>query len=380
MCIREVQKSIRDSVYRLICDKIEQQGASQYFEITDTEIRGFNGSLFIFRGMKDQNADAIKSLEGFDVAWCEEAQTMSERSLDLLLPTIRKPGSEVWFSYNPRYETDPVDVTFRQTARGDTLLIRVGYEDNPWFPDELRAQIEHDRLTSPEKAAHVWDGEYEALKVGAYYAHQIVELERDGQITEVPHDPSLAVHTAWDLGVGDSTAIWFYQQNGVVPRIIDFYEADGQGAPHYAEMLQSGHRAKYRYGKHYFPHDVGSREWGTGRSRIEVLRGLGIEPTHVPKLSVDDGINAVRVMLPMCLFDAKRCKPGLQALKAYRADWDENRRILKPVAVHDWSSHASDALRYMAVSRPNHDGPIARTKDYGFKSKAQREAQSWDAW
>lgn len=161
LCAREVQKSIRDSVKRLLDDKIEECGFGPHFDSIDTEIRGSNGSLIVFAGLRT-NPDAVKSMEGFDIAWVEEANRVSKRSLELLIPTIRKPGSEIWFSWNPEKPTDPVDVMFRGEGGPPprSIVRSVNFDANPWFPEVLRDDMEWDRRRDPEKYAHVWLGEY----------------------------------------------------------------------------------------------------------------------------------------------------------------------------------------------------------------------------
>lgn len=157
---REIQNSIKDSVKRLLDDKIAAMGVESQFISTDREISGVNGSLFVFAGLRT-NPDSIKSKEGFDIAWVEEANTVSKRSLEILIPTIRRPNSELWFSWNPRFATDPVDAMFRGAAPPpNSILMPVSYRDNPWFPDVLREDMEYDRMRDPEKYQHIWEGQY----------------------------------------------------------------------------------------------------------------------------------------------------------------------------------------------------------------------------
>jgi len=162
VCVREVQKSLAQSVKRLLELKIEAMNAGAYFEVQEAVIKSKKGDgLIIFQGMQNHTADSIKSLEGYDRAWVEEAQSLSQRSLDLLRPTIRKPGSELWFTWNPNQETDPVDQLLRgQKPPPDASVIQVNWEDNPWFPDVLRAEMEYDKARDPDKYAHVWRGQY----------------------------------------------------------------------------------------------------------------------------------------------------------------------------------------------------------------------------
>ncbi len=160
LCSREIQKSIKDSVKRLLDDEIERLGLQSFFVSTDTEIRGRNGSLLLFAGLRT-NIDSIKSMEGIDICWVEEAQTVSQSSLDVLIPTVRKPGSQLWFSWNPKQDTDPVDVKFRgETVPPGTVALSVNWQDNPWFPDVLRSEMEYDRSRDVDKYRHIWEGDY----------------------------------------------------------------------------------------------------------------------------------------------------------------------------------------------------------------------------
>ena len=170
------------------------------------------------------------------------------------------------------------------------------------------------------------------------------------RITKVPWEPSLPVVTAWDLGIGDSTAIWFAQFHGAEKRIIDYYETSGVGLDHYVRELKADHRAKWIYETHILPHDVEVKELGTGKSRLEVLNSLGItDITIAPKLAVDDGIQAARTFLETTWFDEEKCSRGIEALRQYRRDYDEKGRTFRTRPLHDWTSHGADAFRYLAV-------------------------------
>lgn len=198
-----------------------------------------------------------------------------------------------------------------------------------------------------EEYAQEYECSFEASVKGAVFAREIQAAREEGRVTRVPYDPALLVDTAWDLGVGDSTAIWFAQTlySGET-RLIDYYEASGVGLQHYAGILNS---KPYAYGTHWGPHDIAVTEFGTGRSRLEAARDLGIHFQVAPRLDLEDGVNAARMLLPKCWFDAEKCAAGLEALQHYR--WDYNTRIheFKPVPVHDWASHGADAFRTLAV-------------------------------
>lgn len=210
------------------------------------------------------------------------------------------------------------------------------------------AELEDARkIMDEDEFAQEYECSWTASIKGAYYGKQLADAQIDDRIGKVPYDPRLPVHTAWDLGVGDSTAIWFYQVLGQEIRIIDFHEDSGEGLPYYAKILDE---KGYKYGEHWAPHDIQVRELGSGKSRIETAKMLGIQFRIVPNLSIDDGINAVRNTIPRCWFDAKKCELGLQALRNYRKEYDDRRQEYKPRPLHDWSSHAADAFRYLSVS------------------------------
>jgi len=210
------------------------------------------------------------------------------------------------------------------------------------------------RAMTSDQYAQEFECSFDAAVPGAYYAALIAQAEREGRVKTFAHEPSLPVHTAWDLGIGDSTSIWFAQLVHREPRLIDYYESAGVGLDHYVAQLRAGHRADWIYGLHFFPHDLAVKELGSGLARADVLKGFGIAPTILAASSVDDGISQARFMLRKSWFNSGRCGDGLTALRQYRSDWDERRQVLKPVPLHDWTSHAADAFRYLAVGLGRH--------------------------
>lgn len=204
------------------------------------------------------------------------------------------------------------------------------------------------RDLSEDQYAQEFECSFDAAIVGAYYGKLMGQAEADKRITGVPYEPSAQVWTAWDLGIRDATAIWFAQVVGREIRLIDYYEATGADLGHYVREIVS---RPYVYAGHIVPHDAQAKELGTGKSRLEVLEGLGLRGLNVaPIHRVEDGINAVRVTLQKCWFDAAKCARGIDALKLYRAEYDEKLQALKPRPVHDWASHAADAFRYLAIT------------------------------
>jgi hypothetical protein len=202
-----------------------------------------------------------------------------------------------------------------------------------------------------------YETSFEANVVGSYYGQLLADADAAGRVCRVPYEPAKPVETWWDLGVGDSTAIWFVQHVNSEIRVIDFLEASGEGLPYYAKALQA---KPYVYGRHIAPHDIKVRELGSGRARIDTAADLGIRFEIAPQLGVDDGIHAVRMMLPRCWFDAEKTRPGLDALRQYRKDWDERLKVFRSKPLHNWCSHPSDAFRYGATALETAGGDWAK--------------------
>lgn len=260
--------------------------------------------------------------------------------------------------------------TFIGTPRGHNQFhgVMYGAEDSPsgemgavanpdWYHTTLRASetglvsdaelIDLSKTMTQEEYDQEFECSFEAAIKGAYFGKEMAAAEQAGRVGDVPYEPGLPVYTAWDLGMGDSTAIWFWQVVGSEIRVIDHYENHGQGLPHYAEVLES---RGYVYEDDYVPHDARVRELGTGRTRVETLTQLRRRPRLVPDHRVMDGINAARLTLPRVWFDRTRCREGIEALKQYRADYDEKTRAFKDTPKHDWTSHSADAFRYLCMA------------------------------
>lgn len=243
----------------------------------------------------------------------------------------------------------PAGEEFINPKTGRTCrFIPATVEDNPHLMTKDPDYVKYlDSL--PDTQRKQWrHGSWEDVELeGAYYA----KLLTKDRITRVPIETSLQVHTYWDLGVGDSTAIWFMQKYGKELRIINYYEHNGEGLPHYINYLHE-FRAKHGfiYGKHTAPHDIQVRELTTGKSRLETASTLGIDFEIAPNLSIDDGIEAVRHTIPLCYFDEERCEQGIEALRNYRKEFDDKKQVWKSYPLHDWCSHGADSFRYLAIS------------------------------
>jgi hypothetical protein len=251
---------------------------------------------------------------------------------------------------------------FIYTARGrnhGATLYDMARQNEAWFAQILTVDdtgimgpevIEEERRSgmSEDMIAQEYYCSFQAAIVGAYYGRQMQDADKEGRITQVPYDPSVPVETWWDLGMRDTMSIWFVQRAGPQIRLVDYYANSGEGLPHYAKVLQE---RGYIYGRHIAPHDIEVREIGTGKSRREVAMALGIKFDVAPRLDVDDGIDAVRAMLPMCWFDAAKCALGIEAMRQYRKEWDDRNKVFHDHPLHDWTSHPADAFRTGAIAR-----------------------------
>ena len=346
LCAREIQRSISDSVLQLLGDTVTRLGLNDFFDVQKSQIIGRNGSRFLFLGLSN-NISKVKSYEGLDVCWVEEAESVSYTSWETLIPTVRKKGSEIWVSFNPNDEMDDTYQRFVVNPPPNAYVKKVNYNQNPWFPEELEKERLYLKGKNEDLYNHVWEGEVLSNRDGAYYAKFIP----NDQIIDFKVEPNIPVDSYWDLGVSDSTCIWLVQQIGMEIRVVDCYENQGEGLQFYINWLHDW-RAKHQavFGDHYAPHDIQVRELGTGKSRLETARKLGIHFRVVRKLTIEDGIHAARAILPKCYFEKTNTKDGLQALRRYRKEFDEKKGIYKPHPLHDWSSHYADAFRYFAVA------------------------------
>jgi phage terminase large subunit len=358
VCVREVQKTLKDSAKRLIEDRLKEYGlgVTQGFKVFNEVIQTPGDGLIIFQGMADHTAESIKSLENFGRAWVEEAQTLSHKSLQLLRPTIRTPGSQIWFSWNPRRKTDPVDVFFRGENRpSDAIVVRANWNDNPWFPDELERERQDDLRINPDQYQNVWEGDYISVATGAYYAKALTLARSERRISNaVVADPLMSLKAFWDIGgtgaKADACAIWIVQFIGKEIRILDYYEAIGQPlSAHVGWMIEKGYT--FSRTQIYLPHDGVKHDMVFDVTYESELRRAGYGVTTIPNQgsgAANQRIEAMRRIFDRMWFNQDKCSGGLDALGWYHEKRDESRNIgLGPE--HDWSSHAADAAGLMAI-------------------------------
>lgn len=356
LCTRELQGSIKDSVHKLLSDQISRMGLSYFYEVTRDSIRGKNGSEFLFLGIK-HDPQKIKSLEGVDIAWVEEAQKVSDESWKVLIPTIRKDKSEIWVTFNPSQKTDPTFQRFIENPPSEAIIKKVSWRDNPYFNDIMLKELEDHKDRDYDDYLHVWEGEIKTIADGAIYGKQLKQAREDGRITTVPIEP-YEVHTFWDLGRNDHTAIWFMQRVGLQNRFIDYYEDRLVDLEHYARVLSD---KAYKYGEHYMPHDVEVQVLGMSENRRVMFENLGVKPIiTVPRIAhVNTGIDLTRKAFASCWFDEKRCEKGIDALSNYQYVFDEQHNTHRQTPLHNWASNGADAFRQFA------QGFVEEDEDWG---------------
>lgn len=350
VCLREIQKSIKQSIKLLLEDKIEKLGLGYFFEVLETEIRGKNGSLIIFQGMQNHTADSIKSLEGFDIALLVEAQNISQRSLDLLRPTIRKEGSEIWAEWNPETEDVPIDQLLRGSkAPADAIVVEANWRDNPFFPSVLMKEMLEDKERDYDKYMHIWEGNYRRTLDGAVYAKEIRKLYEDKRVCRVLPIPGKPVDTFWDLGKRDHTAIWFAQMQMGEYRIPDFYQNRGEKLEHYVQVVKE---RGYPIGTIWLPHDA-EQDRLVGKTILQAMRDLfpNTLVRVIPRMAKKaNGIEAVRRIFPNCYFDEEKTREGLKCLGKFKYDVDADTGGYSANPLHDENSDAADAFAQLALS------------------------------
>lgn len=385
LCARELQKSMKDSVHKLLRDQIAKMHLEGYYDPLETIIRGPrfsadgkldpNGPLqteFNFEGIK-QNTLKIKSYEGIDICWVEEAAQVTKSSWEVLIPTIRKSGSEIWITFNPELETDYTYQEFVVAPPKDATVINMNWRDNPWFEKEMMDELLRLKDRNFDDYLHVWEGHCKQILEGAVYAEELRSAAMGNRITQVPYEEQFAVDTFWDLGFHDATAIWFAQRVGFETRIIDFYSNSQKKLKHYLQVLND---RGYLYGTHWLPHDASAKQLGSDKTIEEQLRdakGARRSVRIVPRLSLKDGINAARTSFPNCWFDREHTQEGVQALRHYRFEVDPDTKQFGKEPLHDWTSHAADAFRYLAIAlrSPRVKGnPMLKGKDHPLVAEA----------
>lgn len=353
LCGRETMDSIRESVHQLLSDQIGRLGLHDFYSVLQSEIRGpeRHRTEIVFAGLRKQTVGSLKSYEAIDIFWGEEASTVSRRSLTILLPTIRKPGSEIWWSLNPDLATDPVYIDFVLNPPPGAIVYKTNWRDNKWLSPESKQKILTLKERDKDTFEHVYEGATRTTVEGAIYKEQLIQAEKDGRIRPVPYDPMRPVDTFWDLGFGDRVSIWAAQRVPFETHILRYFEGDHQPIGYFLKEMQTW---GYVLGTCFLPWDGATKELGTGKSIEDVMRSNGFQVRIARRLEVHQGINAVRTLFPQLYFDAKLCADGLQYLRRYQwgppAKVGEGRyEVPRTQPLHDDASHPADALRTLAI-------------------------------
>lgn len=360
LCAREFQNSIAESVLQLLQEQIEDLGLGALYEVQSTCIIGrgkASGTDFIFTGLR-HNVSKIKSLHGVDIVWVEEAQTVSKSSWDVLIPTIRKAGSEIWISFNPELDTDETYKRFVLQDSPDTLVQVVNWSDNPWFPQVLEDERLKLKERDPDEYLTVWEGKTRETLDGAVFAKEMRACRLDGRRTKVKAAPGHPVDIYCDLGKRDLTAMWFAQRIAMQTRVVGFYQNRGEDWPHYMLHINTFFREKgWMVGNVWLPHDGFAERLGATKTIAAQTRDGGFKVREVPRVSVETGISTARTAMAEAWFDEAETLDGWNTLARYRfmvvdGQWSK-------VPFHDDASNAGDAWRYVAISlkEPKQDRP-----------------------
>jgi len=356
LCAREFMTSMKDSVHKLLCDQIDDLSLNGMYEITQNTIRGKNGTEFNFVGLRNNIAN-VKSFEGVDICWVEEAQSVSGRSWDVLIPTIRKEESEIWISFNPELETDETYQRFVLNPPENSVVTKINWNDNPWFPDTLRLEKDSLKLRDMQAYNTVWEGICRQTVDGAVFARELQQADLENRITRVGYDPSKPVHAVFDLGWSDATAIWFVQFIGMETRLIRYIEDSQKTITDYLAKMQT---FGYIYDTLWLPHDAENKTLAAaGRSIEQIVKSMGYKTRIIPRTPIADSINAARTLFRNCWFDRENCHDGLQCLRHYRYEVDPETKQFSKNPLHDQYSHGADAFRMLGlmVNEPKKRAP-----------------------
>lgn len=345
LCAREFQESIADSVHELLKSQVAELGLEGFYEVQKTTIIGKNGTAFVYDGLR-HNLQSLKSFEGADIVWVEEANNVSKQSWNVLIPTIRKEKSEIWITFNPELETDETYSRFVLNPPNKAWVKKVSWRDNPWFPQVLRDEMETLKARDFDAYLNVWEGNCRVTLEGAIYAKELRKVLEDQRRTKVRYDRTKPVYTFWDLGRSDKTVVWFVQLAPFEYRLIDYYDNRGYAIDHYVEVVQ---KKGYTYAEHYLPHDARHKTILHPLSVEGQLKAIGWSVRIVPNIGLKEGINAARLMFPKCVFDEENTAEGWSALSHYQYEVDSATGIWSKNPLHNEASHGADAFRMIAV-------------------------------
>ena len=383
LCAREYQSSIKESVHKLLANQIELLGLSSVYEVQESGIYGPLGTQFAFVGLSDKTAENLKSYEDFDVAWVEEARNTTDRSWHILRPTIRKEGSEIWISFNPELDTDPVWRMFVEDPPPGTFSIELNWRDNPWFNSILEAErADAERKLPRVDYENIWEGQCRPTAEGAIYADEVAEMYSNRRVGLFPYDPHLLVYPVFDIGWNDSMSIGMYQRHASQMVKINYLENDHKTYDWYSKEMA---KLEYNWGTLFLPHDGATANPQTGKTGQQVLIDLGWEVKVLEKVNPEEGIRMGRMALKNLFVnlpekEAKQsaedgsyrgCARWMECMKRYRRTIPKT--TMEPGGpLHDQYSHGADEWRYAAQAAPQMDNNV-------YELPPRRRRASWMA-
>jgi phage terminase large subunit len=368
LCTREVQKSISESVHQLLSDLIKSMGLEDFYEIQQHYILGKNGTQIAFHGLSGQTATSLKSFEGTTICWVEEAQTITKRSWDLLEPTIRAPGSEIWVSFNPDMDTDETYKRCVMNPPDDAIVTLINWQDNPWRSEVLDSARERMKRDRPDDYEHIYGGMCRAAVEGAIYYNEVSKLRAAGRLCNVPYDPMLKVHVVADLGRNDFMALLLTQRLASEVRVIRYIEDRMRDIPSYSQELNELH---LNWGKVWLPHDgraktLTSASNPLGASAEEQFQKLGWKVEIVENVDLEQGIRKTREVFPRVIVDKANASELVSRLGRYRRRVNADGQASGPM--HNDDSNGADGFRYLCLTADqmtnDNEAPVAPYRNF----------------
>lgn len=384
VCAREFQRSIKDSVHKLLSEQVTEMGLDDHYEIQEQKIMGrLNGTEIVFVGVRN-NITSIKSMEGIDIFWVTEAVHISDHTWDTLLPTVRRDppfgpfgqGSEIWIDFNPDLGSDDSYKRWVIDPPAESMVVEVNWRDNPWFPEILRKQLEEMKSKDYDNYLTVWEGKVRRSLDGAIYAKELSAAITEGRIDPtIRYDKSKGVTVSFDLGRSDMCALWFMQQIGMEHHAIDFYGNTGFGIDHYIEEIQ---RRKYLIKRIVLPHDAQNHHQAASKTIERQVRDVypGEIVKIAPKVSIVNGINAVRQLFSRLYFAEGATADGVLGLQHYQYGVNPETHVRTKEPLHNWASNPADALRYYAVEIKEGNKPVVQ-EQYVEEYSQSDTATAW---
>lgn len=385
VCGREIQRSIKDSVHKLLSEQVFELGLSDLYDVQEQKILGKNGTEIVFVGVRN-NITSIKSMEGIDIFWLTEAVHVSNHTWDTLLPTVRRDppfgpfgqGSEVWIDFNPDLATDDSYQRWVLDPPANTVVIQLNWYDNPWFPDILKRQLEEMKARDYDEYLTIWEGKVRRSLEGSIYSKELSAAISEGRISpNIKYDRSKGVYVSFDLGKSDMCAMWFFQQIGMEHHAIDFYGNTGFGIDHFLEEIQ---KRKYLVRRIFLPHDADNDTQAAPKSITRQVRDIypGDIVKVVPRTkSIVNDINFVRQIFPRMYFAEGPTSDGVLGLQHYQYDVNPDTKQRSKQPKHNWASNPADAFRTYVMGLKEDAKPKKQEEQYDHSYQGDNASLGW---